>query len=618
MRFFHGAPRRMYRSTRQVACAVVLLVLSLVLIAGCKTTATRTPTPTPTAPPCTTPTPKSTPYMCQPVSFWVPGIFLVGLVSNRGALPQGMTDVPANVTSTIKALLSGTGLGLTAQDLTGLPSDIHHSSSSAIPPALMVFDQPGGAAAPEVAIATYQLVSAHTDATDTNDTDLITAVNVINSAIENNHNLCVDVTSTGSTGSCTVWLAGATPDLAALGGDLGHTGGSPGGSPTPGTASVWMPLPNGVGPTSGSGKNIYVLDTALNVNNIPSCLNPPGGGTGCDFLNLPESSFSLPDQVRPEAYADQGTMCDSTPASSRCSFVRHGEFVAKIIQHVAPGATLYLKGVLDNYGAADVRSLIYGLYQVLMDQVKVAGSPDGSHTIVNLSLTIEPPTECLPAIWQSETNILQTTAFANTQRGNYLSNYPEVTFSISGSYLDCTSWNLMRILRDGKVARLYVPIGLVMQQLTEDKYTLVAAAGNDSGSGTRYGADMPAAFCGVYAVAASSINSGSPSTTTSGLAPFSNRPAVDGTNCMQVPVTFTAGTPDVMGAPISSQPSSTSAYAPGAGICSFYDDNSYPRGMGIWDGTSFAAPLVSGYLADSSLPPLPTTPDSAADWQPCS
>jgi hypothetical protein len=74
--------------------------------------------------------------------------------------------------------------------------------------------------------------------------------------------------------------------------------------------------------------------------------------------------------------------------SSDKSFMQHGQFIAKIIQHMAPGAQLTLIRVLDDYGGTDLRSIIYGLWLV-------SRAGNASSTIVNMSLTLEPPTECL-------------------------------------------------------------------------------------------------------------------------------------------------------------------------------------------------------------------------------
>jgi hypothetical protein len=634
MRFLHGSSKRVYRGLGRVAC-VVLLAMTLVLISGCGGSSSSAPLRNLTCAPTDLAEPRG-------VCFWLPGIFLVGLVSNTGALPQTTNAIPNNVNTEIKVLLPS---GLTASPLSDWPADIPHSMASTTPPALMVFDQPA-TTAPEVAIASYELVDS-TGKTDMSNADLTKAVDAINAAI--NSKVCVDVSSVSGSISCTpsststVWLVGATPDLAALGGDLGHIGGSPGGPPGTGQVqpAAWtdpLSVPNS---TNGTGKAIYVLDTALNAPGT-LCLNPPAhgnlapqvGDTPCDFLNLPEDTFSLPNQLIPEGYPFPGTDCNLAPTSTKCSFLRHGEFVAKIIQHIAPKANLHLIGVLDNYGATDVRSLLYGLYQVV-----TMTSQQGSGVIVNLSLDIEPPTECLPIIWsdtearvpdigEAESVVMQETTpttMSSKDVKPVTGTYPVVTYKTSNdTTITCSS--LVLTSMPTKIARLYVPIGLVMEQLNEAKYTLVAAAGNDS---MRYDADMPAAFCGVYAVAATDVSSGSPATslTSAGQAgasqaPFSNNPYLNNNNsCMQVPVSFSSGspaaiaTPDVIRTPINPGSSPKYAYAPGSGVCSFYDDSAYANDMGTWFGTSFATPLVSGELA--ALGTVVNSSSNSPDWEPC-
>jgi hypothetical protein len=387
--------------------------------------------------------------------------------------------------------------------------------------------------------------------------------------------------------------------------------------------------------TSGGGKNIDVLDTALNPANAPLCLTLPGTGSQmpskvnnppCNFLTLPEGTFSLPDELIPEGYPSfdpNGTYnpCYTNPMQSACSFVRHGEFVAKLIQHIAPDARLSLIGVLNNYGAADVRSLIYGLYQVAQ-----ATRQPPAQTIINLSLSIEPPTECLPAIWKGSPEVSQTSTL------NFPSHSP-----LHGPSTVVTTWpgnincftaarttTIGSIAGDPSIARLYVPIGLVMEQMFEDHYTLVAAAGNDSSSGQQFGADMPAAFCGVYAVGATTASDGPPSVSGPGTgnsqASFSDYPYLDNQSCIRVPISFSSLTPgpDVIAHPVSSIQSSWSAYAPGTSVCSFYDDPTYTDDMGLWNGTSFAAPLVSGALAAfGTLSNVSPSPQYASFWGAC-
>src|SRR5215469_2402119 len=137
MRFINGGQRRFHTSL--FACTI-LLSMTLVVIAGCM--------PPPPDKSCVTTSAE------QPACFWVPGVFLVGLLSNTGALPQSLNAIPNNVTTQINKLLHGTGLSV--NPLAGLPSDIPHSTPANTPPALMVFDRPAGTV--EVAIASYQLV----------------------------------------------------------------------------------------------------------------------------------------------------------------------------------------------------------------------------------------------------------------------------------------------------------------------------------------------------------------------------------------------------------------------------------------------------------------------------
>jgi hypothetical protein len=255
------------------------------------------------------------------------------------------------------------------------------------------------------------------------------------------------------------------------------------------------------------------------------------------------------------------------------SFAQHGVFVAKIIQHLAPQATLELIRVLGNYGGGDLRSIIYGLFYVYQQG-------NLSHTIVNMSLTLQPPTECLPFL---------------------VGELPAPFFTTSANWAQCPAETVANIANNPVDARLFVPMGLVMEQMSAAGATLVAAAGNDSTSAYRLGADMPGAYC--HALAVSALVGGPIGAFVSGsqsvgqLAIYSNAPALENGQCLSISLT-----PNVLSQPITSGSTNPFAYAAGT-ACSLFMDRSNPKYVNTttestyWSGTSFSAPVFSAEMA---------------------
>ncbi len=262
------------------------------------------------------------------------------------------------------------------------------------------------------------------------------------------------------------------------------------------------------------------------------------------------------------------------------------------------GAPPELIRVLGDHGGTDLRSLMYGL-----DQVSTRPNWSPSNTLVNMSLALEPPTECLP-------NIVHNT---DGVRGTLST--PSAT--MPGAFTQCTE-TVTTIARTPRDARLFVPIGLVMNSMVSDGFTLVAAAGNESTATSHLGADMPGAFCGVYSVAAVDGLVKPAIGTTSPLAAYSNLPSLDGDpvsgangNCIAAPIDFTSGSPSVpsvIANPIQYGSNARLAYATGTNVCSYFGDPKYaPPGYtgpplfagerALWMGTSFSTPAITALLA---------------------
>jgi hypothetical protein len=311
----------------------------------------------------------------------------------------------------------------------------------------------------------------------------------------------------------------------------------------------------------------------------------------CDpILTDTQSDFAIPskDNLKVEGYDYDYASGAATPDS----FARHGLFIAAILHHLAPKAKLHLIQVLNEAGATDVRSLIYGL-QVVYG----SGSTPGK-TFVNMSLTLQPPTDCLVALWNSPPTTTPNYTFTELDLGGDITYYPHD--SNSSPSVSCEPSTKSLVYGSDHVhARLYVPLALVIQAMLDKGYTLVAAAGNESdGDGTRFSADMPAAFCGVRAVAAAQgVQPVDPAASAApSLAPYSNWPFIAG-GCLSAPTSFSNGVPDVVGTPLAKTGTPRVAYATGTNVCSLYLGDQDSNNIGIWSGTSFAAPFVTAALA---------------------
>jgi hypothetical protein len=541
-------------------------------------------------------------------------VFIVGLLSHDGAFSgnPGTTIIPSEVNNWITTTLTNSGklpTGVTAQPLDG-SADTHASPTDL--PELMSFDT--------AAVASYQLVDTNNNnAVDTNNVDLKAAVNAVNAAVKNQTSAL-----TLSTGP-TVWLIGATADLLGMGGSiLDHVAGSPGGAPsTTGLPSApkWL-APSG----SSSAQDVYILDTAPGASlclDTPPAGAPPAPGQSCSLINLNEYAISAPQDLDVGGYPYRD--------AQDLSFQQHGQFVGEIVRAMAPGAKLHLIGVLNQYGAGDIRTLIAGLRYVFDNAQPGA--------VVNMSLDIEPPTACLMNMWSdafgatlADTITLtptQNTVLVGPQGGNQqksgslqkAGSSQSAIYTATDLFNGCANYDFQGALSaDPQDARLYAPLGLAIAEMVSHQYQLVAAAGNDSADAAhvtypvspRFGADMPAAFCGATAVAGISSNQLQlGGTQPTNLTPFSNLPyqsVTSGSVCLSVPISFsTGGPPDAIANPVNpmSAASSAQAYALGYQVCSFFqasasgsaraDANS--SDMTAWSGTSFATAFVSGYLS---------------------
>jgi hypothetical protein len=207
-----------------------------------------------------------------------------------------------------------------------------------------------------------------------------------------------------------------------------------------------------------------------------------------------------------------------------------------------------------------------------------------------MSLSIEPPLDCLFASWQY--------TYSPAGNGTQLYSPGKVPGACTpGTALKVDAAHAYRL-------KLLLPLGAPVATLVDAGYHLVAAAGNDSRDlGPQHlGADLPAAFCGVTAVAASSAPVGSAWTygraVASSLADFSNLPVIGADGCAQMPALHGAGLPIEQDGVAAS---GHAAMTDGVGLCSLYPHSleylSSGIGLAAWSGTSFATGMISGNLA---------------------
>jgi hypothetical protein len=351
-------------------------------------------------------------------------------------------------------------------------------------------------------------------------------------------------------------------------------------------------------------------DTPYNVNN--------NGGHGLPITGVPY----------------EFTDANGAPAS----VVDHGLYISGLIHEAAPRAQIRLVRVLNDYGIGDLQSILVGVQTVASNPdtlAKLLNIDSQRRIVVNLSLGFGPPTDCLIGVY-SHWQTLQQTEDAVVQKTRKASpaNINCATDKTTGSATPATEANqpyrepLERLIlgqdTSGGAAGLTLPLSLAISNLRRVNQRIgavVAAAGNESTSETKLDADLPAAICGVLPVGATDVKSmlslsSTPDPSGLGLAPFSNRPLVDPAPWNSPRLCLDVSGGGEVGAPITvtlKQMDLPSLIAVGVNTCGIFASpvppttaggsaTPSPSHMALWDGTSFATGIASGYVARQGIP----------------
>lgn len=369
------------------------------------------------------------------------------------------------------------------------------------------------------------------------------------------------------------WVLSAAPNWYTVASGLDYVGGSPSDPPTALRAATITPPTLTTSKPPAAAASIYVLDTGY----APDSASCPASSATC---------ASLVSQLNAQLFAN--TVTDETTTSDRYradhAIREHGVFIAAMLRHLAPTAPIQLVRVLDDFGVGDTSGLLAGLATVF----KAGKAP----SIVNLSLAVEPPLDCLITAWQ----------YTYSAAGNGTQVYAPANCA-PGQALKVDAAHAFQLL-------LLRPLGDPIMALQSAGFVLVAAAGNDSRAAApqHLGADVPAAYCGVSAVAATTAPVGSAwqfsRDATAGLAAFSNLPAVRADGCVKLPGLEAGGTGLPMVAAGGATTTGHALVTEGTNLCSLFihsqDYLSSATGAGAWSGTSFATAVISGNLAQSA------------------
>ncbi len=262
----------------------------------------------------------------------------------------------------------------------------------------------------------------------------------------------------------------------------------------------------------------------------------------------------------------------------------HGLFVAGIIQDLAPKAEISVYRVLDDDGMGDLQTVARAMQAAVAEARGM-----GLKLVLNMSLDVAPP------IWLMEAMLADPDCFfarPGALREAILSS-AKLTVGLSpDEQLD--RWQGLGLIdKDARQFRGMFSVVETMAAIAQEKdVLLVASAGNDSfGDTRRMGPRLPAALAGAVAVSAHL-----PKVARDKLASYSNDDD------------FFADYDGIGAFGGETAENRVDHYAdavPGDAVVGLYIGDPLPAppgpanetGLAYWAGTSFAAPIVSGFAA---------------------
>lgn len=245
----------------------------------------------------------------------------------------------------------------------------------------------------------------------------------------------------------------------------------------------------------------------------------------------------------------------------------HGLFVAGLIHRIAPHCKLHLVDVLNQQGQGELFGFLYALIKLAKRGVDLGGveTPQPlSQTVVNLSLGITLSKKSMDQARVPEAlKAMRTASLKSDSSPNYL---------------------LATLLDDMLYQNAYIgSMRVVTRLLAELGAYLVAAAGNDSSNVIGdLPPQIPARYPEVIGVAAS-IKKGTRAT-------YSNRGDVVAPGGGNDLLDVNPNNPQML---VDSQTNKTE-YSLVSVVPKLTTQDA---GLGLWSGTSFAAPMVSGLIA---------------------
>lgn len=271
----------------------------------------------------------------------------------------------------------------------------------------------------------------------------------------------------------------------------------------------------------------------------------------------------------------------------------HGLFVTGILHDLVPGAKLEWVRVLNSFGVGDIHTLVYTFDQI--QKRMTTGDMKNRPVVINLASEFGPSPATLPRMWFADDGLFNPADIA------------AVTANLE---------------------LMHTPFHMVIQSLVGLGAVIVAAAGNQTPDDQQQGPFYPAAFPEVISVGAvDKLGKVASYSTYPTSPPYHNGIATFGGglpmalppvgNNEEIPAK-TYGPPD---------PRTMTTALNTSGLRGLYSSASYPKlstndpdddypapnkgGWAYWEGTSFAAPIISAVAArvlesmgeTSELPP---------------